>query len=213
MSGDGTITSTKTRTASKPEDELYGTLLPSGITSSVKSSTVSKSSVSKREVITVESSRSSYSDLSSIGTTTSYSISSKPSTDSKTYSYSRPDTSYEYSSVTSPSVYTSSSYRSSSRSEDMPDSVFSKSSSKSVYGAPDRLVLEKDLCTYCRKPFTADAKMVLEDLSINCHASCFKCGVCNSSLSHLKAGDSMWVYKRMVHCENCFEITRDKWRR
>lgn len=21
----------------------------------------------------------------------------------------------------------------------------------------------------------------------------------------------MWIYKRMVHCENCFEITRGKW--
>lgn len=35
-------------------------------------------------------------------------------------------------------------------------------------------MLEKDLCTYCRKPFTGDAKMVLDDIKINCHASCFK---------------------------------------
>ena len=37
-----------------------------------------------------------------------------------------------------------------------------------------RMVMEKDLCTYCRKPFNTEAKMVLNDMKINCHASCFK---------------------------------------
>lgn len=37
-----------------------------------------------------------------------------------------------------------------------------------------------------------------------------QCEVCNSSLGYLKAGDSMWIYKRMVHCENCFGVTRGK---
>lgn len=37
-----------------------------------------------------------------------------------------------------------------------------------------RIVLEKDLCTHCHKPFNGDAKMILEDIKINCHASCFK---------------------------------------
>lgn len=26
----------------------------------------------------------------------------------------------------------------------------------------------------------------------------------------MKAGDSLWIYRRMVHCENCFDITRGK---
>ncbi|XP_040004774.1 sciellin [Xiphias gladius] len=150
--------------------------------------------------------------------TTSYVVSTKPSedysSDDKTYSYSRQDSSYEYTSITSPTAYTASSYRSSRRSDDtLIDPIYSKYSMKSVYASPERTVLEKDLCTYCHKPFVGDAKMVLDDLKINCHASCFKCEVCNSTLGHLKAGDSMWIYKHMVHCENCFEVTRDKWRR
>lgn len=40
---------------------------------------------------------------------------------------------------------------------------------------------------------------------------CFwQCEVCDGTLGHMKAGDSMWIYKRMVHCENCFEVTRGK---
>jgi len=100
--------------------------------------------------------------------------------------------------------------------------------------------------------------MILDDMKINCHASCFKvsgaglvrqkkeaprfiidenvpsllcicapvtghllsvsyqyacvcvwqCEVCSNTLGHMKAGDSMWIYKRMVHCENCFDVTR-----
>lgn len=36
----------------------------------------------------------------------------------------------------------------------------------------------------------------------------WQCEVCNSTLGHMKAGDSLWIYKRMVHCENCFDVTR-----
>lgn len=39
-----------------------------------------------------------------------------------------------------------------------------------------------------------------------------QCAVCNSTLSHMRAGDSLWVYRKMVHCENCFDITRGKQR-
>ncbi|XP_037542515.1 sciellin isoform X2 [Nematolebias whitei] len=208
-----------TKTSSEPEDALYDSLLPKAITSPV--------STTKRDVIITESSRgresptlttptstrtssySSYTDDIPSTRTNSYSDSY-----SKTYSYSRPDSSsYEYTSITSSSLHSSPSYKSSWSDDSQTDSIYSKSSNKSLYQTPERTVLEKDLCTVCRKPFTGDAKMVLDDVSINCHAACFKCQVCNSSLSNLKAGDSMWVYKRMVHCENCFETTRDKWRR
>ncbi|XP_054871182.1 sciellin isoform X2 [Amphiprion ocellaris] len=242
--GNGIKTTTTTRTASTAEDDLYDTLLPKSITSGL-SSPVS-SSITRREVVTVESSRggesptltsptstrrsitsySSYDDLPSTRTT-SYSVSTKPSdnysSERKSYSYSRPDSSYEYTSITSPSSYTSitspttyttTSYRTSSRSdENLSDPIYSKSSTRNVYASSERIVHEKDLCTVCRKPFTGDAKMVLDDMKINCHASCFKCDVCNSTLGNLKAGDSMWIYKRMVHCENCFDTTREKWRR
>uniref|UniRef100_UPI0037E76D88 sciellin n=1 Tax=Semicossyphus pulcher TaxID=241346 RepID=UPI0037E76D88 len=230
-------TSTTTRTSSTPEDDLYSTLLPRAITSGLNSpiSSDRSSSITKREIITVESSRgvesptlsspsstrktsySSYADDIPSTRTTSYTVSTKPSddydSDRKSFSYTRPDSSYEYSSINSPSSYTSTTYRSSSRSDDsLSDPIYSKSS-KSLYSSSDRTVHEKDLCTVCRRPFTGEAKMVLEDIKINCHATCFKCQVCNNTLAHLKAGDSMWVYKQTVHCDNCFENTREKWQR
>ncbi|XP_029979903.1 sciellin isoform X1 [Sphaeramia orbicularis] len=155
------------------------------------------------------SSYSSYTDDIPSTRTSSYSISTSPSDDysstRKSYTYSSPDSTYDYKSITSPSTYTS--YRSSSRSDE-PDS-FTRSSFKST----ERTILDKDLCTSCRKPFTGDAKIILDEMKINCHATCFKCEVCNGTLGHLKAGDTMWIYKHMVHCERCFEVTRDKWHR
>ncbi|MEQ2200093.1 hypothetical protein XENOCAPTIV_022408 [Xenoophorus captivus] len=76
--------------------------------------------------------------------------------------------SYEYSSLKSPSLYSSTSYKSSS-------CVLSMI-----------ILLHLSICLF------------------------WQCDVCNGSLGNLKAGDSMWIYKRMVHCENCFEITRGK---
>ncbi|XP_074550343.1 uncharacterized protein LOC141807989 isoform X1 [Halichoeres trimaculatus] len=231
-------TTTTTRASSSAEDDLYDTLLPKAITSGLSSPISSRSSSSlKREIITVESSRvlesptlsspsagrrttsySSYTEDTPSIRSTSYTLSSKSSDlydgDSKSYSYSKPDSSYEYSSISSPSLSSTTTYRSSSRTDlsDLSDPIYSKSSTKSLYSSSDRAVLEKDMCSYCRKPFTGDAKIVLDEMKINCHVTCFKCEVCNGTLAHLKAGDSMWVYKHMVHCDNCFESTRERWR-
>ncbi|XP_041856741.1 sciellin isoform X2 [Melanotaenia boesemani] len=206
LNGDGIKTTTTTKTSSLTEDELYGTLLPKSLTSN-QSSPV-RSSITRKEIVTVDSSKGEESPTLKSPSST-HTISNNYSSNQKTYSYSRPDSSYEYTSITSPTVYTTTSYRS-SRSDDT-DPIYSKSSMKSVYGSSERL--EKDLCTVCHKPFAGEAKMVLDDMKIKSHATCFKCDVCSSTLGNLKAGDSMWIYKRMVHCENCFEITRDKWRR
>ncbi|CAJ1079726.1 sciellin isoform X1 [Xyrichtys novacula] len=220
--GDYRTTTTTRSSSSTAEDDLYDKLLPRAITSSLnspirlESPTLSSPSSTRRTT-----SYSSYSDDIPSLRTTSYTVSTKSSdpydvdSRSSTYSYSRPDSSYEYTSITGPSSYSSTTYRSSSsRSDDgLSDSLYSKSSTKSLYSSSDRAVLEKDLCTYCHKPFDGDAKMVLEEMKINCHATCFKCEVCKSTLAHLKAGDSMWVYKHMVHCENCFETTRERWKR
>ncbi|XP_028992890.1 sciellin isoform X2 [Betta splendens] len=227
-----TISSTETVTVKSSsdtefKDKLYDTRLSTVYKDDAPSS---KSSISSSETVTVRSSPSGdgvkttttirtssrsddFNDTYLPRTTTS-SVSSPYSSD-KTFSYSRPDTSYEYTSITSPSSYSSSVYRSSSsRSDDiLSDPIYSRSSIKNVYASPERTVLEKDLCTSCRKPFTGDAKIVLEEMNIKCHASCFKCEECNYNLGGLKAGDSMWVYRRRVHCENCFEATRAKWRR
>ncbi|XP_068185440.1 sciellin isoform X2 [Antennarius striatus] len=230
------VTSTETVTVksspdNKPVDDLYGTLLPKGITSDLSSD-----SIRRREIVTVNSSRggesptyplssstkrtssySSYDESIPTSRITTYSVSSTPSDDysrEKSNSLSRTTTSYDYSSISSPTLFTpTSSFKSSSMSDDILADPLSKSSSESVYAPAQRTMLERDLCTSCHTPFNGDAKMLLDDLNVKCHASCFKCEVCNSTLGNLKAGDTVWIYRHMVHCENCFEITREKWRR
>ncbi|XP_061917766.1 sciellin isoform X2 [Entelurus aequoreus] len=178
------------------EDKLYDTLLPSALRDDISDSRT-------------------YIDDNPTTRITSYTVSSNslPSQDySKNYYYSSTKPSYEYSGIGSPSEYTSTMYRSSST-NDILSAPISNSSIRTVYTSPDRSVFERELCTYCHKPFNGDAKMILDDMNINCHAFCFKCEVCNGTLGHMKAGDYMWVYNRMVHCENCFDNTREKWRR
>ncbi|XP_077393340.1 sciellin isoform X5 [Festucalex cinctus] len=189
-------TRTVTRSINGAENELYDTLLPKNI-SSTQSSSYSRS----------------YTDEIPSARVTSYTVSSLPGDEygskSGSYYYTSSSTSskptYEYNSISGPTEYTSTTYRSSSN---MPMS----SSVKTVYSSSDRSTLDRDLCTYCHKPCNGDAKMILDDMKISCHAFCFKCEVCNGTLGHLKAGDCMWVYNHMVHCENCFDVTREKWR-
>ncbi|XP_019751038.1 sciellin isoform X2 [Hippocampus comes] len=222
-------TRTLTRSINGPEDELYDTLLAKGISSAQSSSSYSTSSVTKREIVTMESSVAplttsytsrSYTDEIPSARVTSYSVSNNlPSDDysSKSGSYyyssststsSKPT--YEYTSISGPTEYSSTTYRSTSLSDKMLSNP--TTSVKTVYTSPDRTTLERELCTYCHKPFNGDAKMILDEMKISCHTFCFKCEVCNGTLGHLKAGDCMWVYNHMVHCQNCFDVTREKWR-
>ncbi|XP_048454223.1 sciellin isoform X5 [Rhincodon typus] len=64
---------------------------------------------------------------------------------------------------------------------------------------------DKNKCSQCYKPIEHGAKMILEELNINCHAACFKCQICHTSLENLSAGDNFWVHQRVVHCENCYD--------
>ncbi|XP_044141178.1 sciellin isoform X3 [Bufo gargarizans] len=82
---------------------------------------------------------------------------------------------------------------------------------KTVYSTSDRSVIQKDFCTYCRKSLGIEAKMILKELNICCHATCFKCEACSGSLENLKAGDSMWILKQTIHCEPCYFAAREKW--
>ncbi|XP_006116510.1 sciellin isoform X2 [Pelodiscus sinensis] len=82
---------------------------------------------------------------------------------------------------------------------------------KTVYSTSDRSIIEKDMCTFCRKPLGIEAKMILDALQICCHSTCFKCEVCKRSLEDLKAGDSIWIYKNTVHCEPCYSKIKEKW--
>ncbi|XP_039602250.1 sciellin [Polypterus senegalus] len=160
-------------------------------------------------------------------TTTSYSITRKgeprseysydfidgASPHTSSYSSNKFDSSFNLnSSPPETYVYTKTSLVENSKPQVNVNDNVSSSSIKTVYSTSDRNIIDKDLCTYCRKPLGIDPKMILNELHINCHATCFKCEVCNASLGNLKAGDSLWLYRRTVHCENCFGITRDKWR-
>lgn len=41
-----------------------------------------------------------------------------------------------------------------------------------------RSVIERDMCTYCRKPLGTETKMILDELQICCHSTCFKVWLC-----------------------------------
>ncbi|XP_037095518.1 sciellin isoform X12 [Syngnathus acus] len=221
------------------EDKLYDTLIPSAIRDDDNRSSLSSSETMTltrsmngagdelygvaplSSASSLRTTSRSYTDEIPSARVTSYSISSNQPNDdysstSGNYYYSSSSSSkptYEYSSISSPTEYSSTTYRSSStsRSDNMLSSPMT-SSIKTVYTSPDRVTFERELCTYCHKPFNGDAKMILDEMKISCHAFCFKCEVCNGTLGHMKAGDCMWVYNHMVHCENCFDVTRDKWR-
>ncbi|XP_053563876.1 sciellin isoform X49 [Bombina bombina] len=125
--------------------------------------------------------------------------------------------SYEKSKISSnPSdtyVYTTSYDETRRPPSNMYDENIVSKSIKTVYSTSDRSVIEKDMCTYCRKPLGIEAKMILNDLNICCHATCFKCEACSGPLGDLKAGDSMWIYKQTIHCEPCYFGAREKWLR
>ncbi|XP_057388524.1 sciellin isoform X2 [Balaenoptera acutorostrata] len=75
---------------------------------------------------------------------------------------------------------------------------------QTIYSTSDRSVIEMDMCTYCRKPLGTEAKMILNELQICCHSTCFKCEICKQPLENLQAGDSIWIYRQTIHCEHCY---------
>ncbi|XP_072832479.1 sciellin isoform X6 [Vicugna pacos] len=82
---------------------------------------------------------------------------------------------------------------------------------QTVYSTSDRSVIERDMCTYCRKPLGTETKMILDELQICCHSTCFKCEICKQPLENLQAGDSIWIYKQTIHCEPCYSKVVAKW--
>ncbi|XP_053419425.1 sciellin isoform X2 [Nycticebus coucang] len=82
---------------------------------------------------------------------------------------------------------------------------------QTVYSTSDRSVIERDMCTYCRKPLGVETKMILDELQICCHSTCFKCEICKQPLENLKAGDSIWIYRHTIHCEPCYSKVMAKW--
>ncbi|XP_012578643.1 PREDICTED: sciellin [Condylura cristata] len=82
---------------------------------------------------------------------------------------------------------------------------------QTVYSTSDRSVIERDMCTYCRKPLGTETKMILDELQICCHSTCFKCEICKQPLENLQAGDSIWIYRQTIHCEPCYSKVVAKW--
>ncbi|XP_057163890.1 sciellin isoform X2 [Ursus arctos] len=82
---------------------------------------------------------------------------------------------------------------------------------QTVYSTSDRSVIERDMCTYCRKPLGTETKMILDELQICCHSTCFKCEICKQPLENLQAGDSIWIYRQTIHCEPCYSKVMAKW--
>ncbi|XP_038166419.1 sciellin isoform X3 [Arvicola amphibius] len=82
---------------------------------------------------------------------------------------------------------------------------------QTVYSTSDRSVIERDMCTYCRKPLGLETKMILDELQICCHSTCFKCEICKRPLENLQAGDSIWIYRQTIHCEPCYSKVMAKW--
>ncbi|XP_032720085.1 sciellin isoform X5 [Lontra canadensis] len=82
---------------------------------------------------------------------------------------------------------------------------------QTVYSTSDRSIIERDMCTYCRKPLGTKTKMILDELQICCHSTCFKCEICQQPLENLQAGDSIWIYRRTIHCEPCYSKVMAKW--
>ncbi|KAA0715941.1 Sciellin [Triplophysa tibetana] len=209
---------------------------PVKTTTSIKTYTKGDVSPTKSKSYSFQSTKSTEDQLfdtlipTSIKTTYTKSNSSREDQDisvSKTIRtvYSSNDR-HEWDSVTSPSYSTRTSYTETRPSDYLSDNITSKSSttvytspsitsnsSTTVYTSSERKVSERDLCTFCRKNMYTDEKIILDDMNINCHARCFNCDVCNTSLGHLKAGDSLWVYRSAVHCEGCFNVTKGKWHR
>ncbi|XP_073708526.1 uncharacterized protein [Garra rufa] len=74
-----------------------------------------------------------------------------------------------------------------------------------------RTVSSRDICTVCGKPIAGSERMILDDLKINSHTSCFRCAACHCDLGRLEAGKSIWVYRERVNCSNCYSKVRGQW--
>ncbi|KAL7891052.1 hypothetical protein AOLI_G00005280 [Acnodon oligacanthus] len=75
----------------------------------------------------------------------------------------------------------------------------------------NRIVGKRDLCSFCGKNISGGERMILDDLKIFSHTSCFKCELCYRSLGSLEAGATLWVHREKINCENCYKKTKDQW--
>ncbi|XP_065130887.1 uncharacterized protein [Paramisgurnus dabryanus] len=108
-------------------------------------------------------------------------------------------------------------YQSQMTSYDQPYSTSSQtlySPTKTTYSeftSTRNSVSSRNVCSVCGKPIDGSARMILEDLKISSHTSCFKCSVCNRDLGNLEAGKSLWVHRDRVNCSNCYSKVKGQW--
>ncbi|XP_067230289.1 uncharacterized protein [Chanodichthys erythropterus] len=74
-----------------------------------------------------------------------------------------------------------------------------------------RSISSRDVCTVCGKPIAGAERMILEELKIISHTSCFRCALCHCGLGGLEAGMSLWVHRERINCSNCFSKIRGQW--
>ncbi|XP_062383739.1 mucin-2-like isoform X2 [Sardina pilchardus] len=91
------------------------------------------------------------------------------------------------------------------------ETIISPKTSPSVQTLSKRSVSDRNMCSFCHQPITESIRMVLDELKICSHADCFKCVGCHCKLSNLEAGDSLWVYRDAVNCDNCYLKIKDRW--
>ncbi|XP_051562064.1 sciellin [Myxocyprinus asiaticus] len=75
----------------------------------------------------------------------------------------------------------------------------------------NRSVSSRDVCTVCGNPIAGAPRMILEELNLFSHTSCFRCSVCNCILGNLEAGKSLWVHRDRVNCLNCYSKIKGQW--
>ncbi|XP_073810955.1 uncharacterized protein isoform X2 [Danio rerio] len=131
------------------------------------------------------------------------------------------NTRYSYRSDSAPldelsdSLLSGSVYSQPVRSQTQTRSVYSEfpadSASLSSSLESSRPMSSRDLCSVCGKAMAGGERMILEELKINSHTSCFRCAVCRCDLGSLEAGKSLWVYRERVNCSNCYSKVRGQW--
>nr|XP_021333014.1 sciellin-like [Danio rerio] len=223
------------RSDSAPLDELSDSLLSGSVYSQPVRSQSESVSVSPR--VSTSSSSSAQTSITNTKSSvledwTPAKPADKPSVSLKTsdvsYSPTRSspsavtvNTRYSYRSDSAPldelsdSLLSGSVYSQPVRSQTQTRSVYSEfpadSASLSSSLESSRPMSSRDLCSVCGKAMAGGERMILEELKINSHTSCFRCAVCRCDLGSLEAGKSLWVYRERVNCSNCYSKVRGQW--
>ncbi|XP_007888965.2 sciellin isoform X1 [Callorhinchus milii] len=79
-----------------------------------------------------------------------------------------------------------------------------------AFSVAEKTSNDPNACSYCFKPISLSPRIIIDDMNLNTHASCFKCQICSQSLEDIQAGQSVWIHRQMIHCEPCYDQMRAK---